>query len=103
MIDIDSHISRLEAIDPGSHAAPGDVLSAVADFNADRMSTVMPGLRQGTTPGTPERLKDWLDKLTAKVREAVASLSDVASISITVGSPFTVSVSVTFAGPSAAS
>jgi hypothetical protein len=40
-----------------------------------------------------------LDKLVAKVRDIVNNRDDVASFSITVGTPFTVAASVTFGRP----
>src|SRR5665213_1589980 len=97
MNEIDSHLRRIEMIEPQSASAPSDVLAAVAAFNADMMSDTMPGLQQGAALGIPEKLKEWLDKLVAKVRDIVSKLSDVASFSITVGSPFAISVSITFA------
>jgi hypothetical protein len=97
MNEIDSHIRTIEMIEPQSATAPSDILAGVAAFNADMMSDAMPGLRQGTTLGIPEKLKEWLDKLVARVRDIVSKLSDVASFSITDGSPFAVSVSITFA------
>ena len=97
MNEIDSHIRTLEMIEPQCATAPSDLLAAVAAFNADMTSDATPGLHQGAALGIPEKLKEWLDKLVAKVRDIVSMLSDVASFSITVGSPFAVSVSITFA------
>jgi hypothetical protein len=77
----------------------GDVVAAVAAFNADMVNEVMPELSQGPALGIPDKLKEWLDKLVEKVRGIVNKLSDVASFSVTVDTPFTVSVSVTFARP----
>jgi hypothetical protein len=103
MIDIDSHISRLQAIDPGSHAAPGDVLLGGSRLQRGHDEHRDARLAPGRDARHSRKAQGMAGQLIAKVREVVASLSDVASISITVGSPFTVSVSVTFAGPSAAS
>jgi hypothetical protein len=99
MAEIDSHIEKLQAIDAESPTAPSEVLAAVTAFNADMLSGAMPGLRQGAVLGVPEKLKEWLDELVAKVREIVRELSDVASFSVTVGAPLSVSVSITFARP----
>jgi hypothetical protein len=97
MVEVEDHIAKLEAIDVESPSAPSDVLLAVAAFNADMVNEVVPGFRQGGALGIPEKLKEWLDKLVAKVREIVNKLSDVTSFTITVGTPFTVSASITFA------
>jgi hypothetical protein len=97
MIEIGSHIARLDAIDAASPTAPSDILAAVAGFNADATSNVMSGVYQGTALALPDRLKEWLDKLVAKIREIIDKLADVTSFNVTVGSPFTVSVSITFA------
>ena len=99
MAEIDSHIEMLEAIIAGNPTAPSEVLAAVAAFNADVMSDAIPGFKQGAVLGIPEKLKEWLDKLVSKVRDIVSKLTDVATFSITVGAPFTVSVSITFARP----
>jgi len=87
MAEIESHIATLDAINPDSPTSPSDVLLAVASFNADVQQQL------------PESLKEWLDKLVRKVNAIVRELPEVASFSITVGSPFTVSVSVTFTRP----
>lgn len=98
MAEIRDHIAKLEAIDAESQTAPSDVLFAVTCFNAAMGQEVQPGLREGVTLGIPEKLKEWLDKLVTKLRDIVNKLSDVASFTITVGSPLTLSVSVTFVG-----
>ena len=97
MATIQEHIANLEAIDAESQTAPSVVLIAVASFNAAIENEVGPGPREGVMLDIPEKLKEWLDKLVAKLRDIVNKLSDVASFTITVGSPLTVSVSVTFA------
>lgn len=97
MTDVEDHIARLEAIDAESQTAPIELMLAVAALNADVLYEVVPGSRQGVALGIPEKLKEWLEKLVVKIRDIVNKLRDVASFTITVGTPFTVSVSITFA------
>jgi hypothetical protein len=97
MTDIDAHIRSLDMIDAESPTAPSDVLAAVAAFNSDLTSNSSRALQQGAALSIPDKLKEWLDKLVEKIREIVSKLSDVVSFSVTVASPFTVSVTITFA------
>ena len=97
LTDVEYHIARLQAIDAVSQTAPIDVMLAVAALNADVLNEGVPGSRQGVAIGIPEKLKEWLETLVAKVRDIVNKLRDVVSFTITVGTPFTVSVSITFA------
>jgi hypothetical protein len=99
MIDLSSHIATLDAIDEASPRAPSDVMAAVAALNAGMMLDSVGEQREDVALGLPDKLAEWLDKLITKVRAIAAKLEDVASFSVTVGTPFTVSVSVTFARP----
>lgn len=98
MIDMSSHISHIDSIDPGSQAAVTGVLAAVLSLDEDLR---IAGFADPSARGErmPDGLKEWLEKLVAKVKEIVEQLTDVASFTITIGSPFTVTASVTFAKP----
>lgn len=96
MVDIDSHIRRLDGLDETHpQSALTGVLAAVADFNGDMSA----GQDAFMMAGIPDRLQDWLDKLVDKTQAIVNELKEVASFTISVGTPFNVSVAVTFAKP----
>jgi hypothetical protein len=97
MAEIETHIRTLEAIDADSPTVPSQILVVVAALNTDVTDEAFFGSLEGSVLRIPEKLQEWLDKLFAKVRDIVRKMSDTASFSITVGSPFTVSVSITFA------
>jgi hypothetical protein len=96
MPEMDTHIANLQQIDPTSSTAVTDLLTTVASFNADLLNESVSGMRQRTL-GVPEKFKEWLEQLLAKIKEIVNELSDVASFTITIGAPMAVTVGVTFA------
>jgi phage-related protein len=94
MIDFDEHINKIDSIDESDQrSALTEVLASVASLNGD----VSGGQDALVMAGLPDRLKEWLDKLVAKLQAIVRDLSEVASFTVSVGTPFNVSVAVTFA------
>ncbi|HWC33539.1 MAG TPA: hypothetical protein VG650_01815 [Mycobacteriales bacterium] len=96
MVDMDNHIARIESIDESSpRAAIAEVMTAVASLNTGSVGQSEFALR-----GLPDRLQEWLDKLMDKLQKIAAASAEITSLTVSVGTPFNVSVAVTFAKPS---
>jgi hypothetical protein len=93
---MDRHIANLQQIDTTSSTAVTDLLTTVAFFNADLLNESVPGMRQRTL-SVPDKLKEWLDELSVKVRQIVEESGNVTSCTVTVGASMAVTVAVTLA------
>lgn len=95
MHEIDSRLSRLEAMpvesDESARDALTELLATVGQINA-----VAPGPEEAFVGGLVERMKKWIERLIERLSEIVKQLADATSFSISVGTG--VSVTVTF-GP----
>jgi hypothetical protein len=82
-----------------AYAKLSEQLAAVARLNQSQgRPDLAPGRVYGAMPAgsLPEKLENWLKKLTENLRKITEHMPDVDSFSVQVGLPAGVSVSVTF-------
>jgi hypothetical protein len=103
MTSIDDHIYALDSIDTTNpQAALTQVWANVASVNADALKADAVKAGRGKQEdlifdGLADRLQDWLNKLVEKLQAIARSAVGAMSFTVSVGTPFNVSVAVTFA------